>query len=639
MRIRTLVPCLVISLLSALTIGCSGTGGSSRASNTTALVSTSVAATTTTSLRVTTTSLQATTTQLSPAERLLRQMDARQKAAQVLMLTIDGTALSPSTQALLVEGPPGGILLLERNVTGAAQVRALTADLQREVSAVGSGVGLFIAVDQEGGSVQRIRDGVPILPAARSLGDKSSPAEAGRLASATATGLLALGVNMNLAPVADVVDDKTSFLYSRTYGGEATKVAAFVAAVTEAFGKAGLISVVKHFPGHGSASGDTHGQRVVSNASRGDFETVHLPPFRAAIGAGAEGVMTAHLVATVYDPERPASQSSVIIGGLLRGDLGFSGLVVSDDLAMVGAGAVEPGEAAVASLAAGCDLLIYTGAVPDQLKVLDAIVSAVGNGRLAPSRLDQAVLQRVGHQAPARDSGVPTLNLSLISWGRWSGSTARQGNCRDERSPTMNHRLARSRRTGATGWHSLSFALVCLVVVAGLSLSSCGGGSPETSSTETSLGDATSLGEGASTTTQAVSSDPGKLGDAIAATWVEAMQKLNTLIQSKPEATAIRGQVERLKEEYIGRLVELGRQREALSANDKAQVVLRTAAGLNAVSNETWYADYMTLYQHYSTGDQDFANLLASFNILTQYAEFDLLKKQSPEEAARLGIN
>ena len=403
---RAIILCVLICLFGAWAAACSAPPSGSLTSAEaptvgTSAVSTSVVSTSapntlpagTSATVSTTTSLLPTTTQPSPGEQILERMNLRQKAAQVLLLTIDGTALSPSTQALLAEGPPGGILLLERNVTGATQVRALTMALQQEAALVGSGVGLFVAVDQEGGLVQRIHEGVPAVPAARSLGDESTPAVAAGLATKTAGGLVALGVNMNLAPVADVVDDKTSFLYRRTYGGDATLVAAFVAAVTEAFTRGGLISVVKHFPGHGSASGDSHRENVISSATQTDFETVHLPPFRAAIEAGAEGVMMAHLVATAYDPERPASQSGVVIGGLLRGNLGFDGLVVADDLEMAAAGAAGPGEAAVAALEAGCDLLISTGTAARQREVLEAIVKAVETGRLAPSRLDQAVLR------------------------------------------------------------------------------------------------------------------------------------------------------------------------------------------------------------------------------------------------------
>jgi hypothetical protein len=144
--------------------------------------------------------------------------------------------------------------------------------------------------------------------------------------------------------------------------------------------------------------------------------------------------------------------------------------------------------------------------------------------------------------------------------------------------------------------------------------------------------------ESASTTAPAADMSAGELGDAIGATWSEAMQKLGALLESKPEAGAIQSQVQQLKEEYIGKLVELGRQREALGTSDKAQADQRTAAALEAAGDEVWYASYKSLYQYYSDGDLGFANLLASFNILTQYAEFELLRQQAPEEATRLGI-
>jgi len=347
-----------------------------------------------------------TTSPPSPAEELLTAMTLHEKAAQVLLVTIDGTIVSASTHELLAEGPPGGILLLGHNVEGAEQTRTLTQDLQAAAASSGSKIGLFVAVDQEGGLVQRVHEGVPEIPRARQLGQTSSPEEAALLAAETAEGLLALGVNMNLAPVADVVTDTDSFLYPRTFGGDPDLVSAFVSAVAEAYVGAGLISVVKHFPGHGSASGNTHGEEVVSQASRVEFDAVHLPPFRAAIAAGAEGVMMAHIVAAAFDGERPASQSDAVIGGLLRQDLGFTGLVVSDDLEMAAAigssstgtgenpdaaRAEALGEAAVASLNAGCDLLICTGTFARNLQVRDAIVAAVWNGDLSPARLDEAV--------------------------------------------------------------------------------------------------------------------------------------------------------------------------------------------------------------------------------------------------------
>jgi len=181
-------------------------------------------------------------------------------------------------------------------------------------------------------------------------------------------------------------------------------VAAFVAGVTEAYSRAALITAVKHFPGHGSAAGDTHGQAVISETTRADFESIHLPPFRAAFAAGAEAVMMAHIIATAYDPDRPASLSDSLIEGLLRADLAFEGVVISDDLEMAaaldgsraGTASVDTaglGEASVSALEAGCDLLISTGPLARQRAMVDAIVEAAATGRLSLDRLDQAVLR------------------------------------------------------------------------------------------------------------------------------------------------------------------------------------------------------------------------------------------------------
>jgi len=350
-----------------------------------------------------TTTLASTTTRLDPALMLLQDLTLREKAAQVLLLAFEGTTLLPATKALLTENPPGGLLLLARNVTGAEQLASLTAALQNAAVAGGSRVGLLVAADQEGGPVQRIRYGVPSVPAARVLGQDSSPGEAARLAGETATSLLRLGVNMNLAPVADVVSDPQSFLYRRTYAGDPTLVADFVESVAAAYARAGLIAVVKHFPGHGSAGGNTHGEVVLSEATQTEFATTHLVPFKAAFATGVQCVMVSHLVVKAYDPDRPASLSDAVIQGLLREGLGFSGLVIADDLEMAGAAGSETGTAeaaqagdigaiAVSALEAGCDLLISTGTLDRQKQMLDAIVAAVNDGRLSRQRLDQAVL-------------------------------------------------------------------------------------------------------------------------------------------------------------------------------------------------------------------------------------------------------
>ena len=376
----------------------------------------------------TTTSLPATTTTtLSKAQITLEGMSLREKAAQVFLFSISGTDLSESTVELLDAGPPGGILLMGGNCQGADQIRSLTSALQETASRPGFTFGLIIAVDQEGGTVQRIKNGAPTIPSARSLGDDSTPVEAALIAENTAIALLGMGVNMNLAPVADVVSNDDSFLYSRTYSSDPAVTSSFVSAVTDAYQSAGLISVVKHFPGHGSATGDTHKGAVTSSADQATFTATHLPPFKAAIDTGVEGMMMSLVIANAYDRENPAFLSSAIVRGLARRTLGFQGIVLTDDLFMAAAqsepsskGVVES-QAAVAALNAGCDLLILTETTARKKAAIDAVVTAVNEGTLSEGRLDNAVLRilelkaRYEILAPAQTTRAPITSTTIIS--------------------------------------------------------------------------------------------------------------------------------------------------------------------------------------------------------------------------------
>ena len=268
MKLRSAVACLVLLAAVFAAAGCAALGSSATDSTE----------------QDTTTLAPTTTTTLSQAQVALGTMTVRQKAAQVLLVSFSGTSLGAETSALLGAGPPGGLLLHASNFTDASQLGNLTAALEQAAAATGSPVGLLIAVDQEGGKIQRITGGVPLLPSARELGTNSSPSEASELARRTARGLLDMGVNVNLAPVADVVADKKSFLYDRSYGSDPALVSDYVTAVVQAEQGQGLICVVKHFPGHGSAPGDTHQAAAVSHDTVEQFDTIHLPPFRSAKG-------------------------------------------------------------------------------------------------------------------------------------------------------------------------------------------------------------------------------------------------------------------------------------------------------------------------------------------------------------------
>jgi beta-N-acetylhexosaminidase len=393
--VRVAAHCAVLLLVLSL-----GLGGCQEATTTSTRPQGSeapVGSTTTTGAATTTTAAK------SQAQAVLKRMTLRQKAAQVLLLEFSGTStISPELRKFLTETPPGGLMLLSKNVKGVEQLTALDALLQKAAEQGLEGVQLFIAADQEGGDVQRVRAGVPDVPAARDVGRLWTPVKAGTVAAQTAKGLLAQGVNMDLSPVADVVK-KPGFLYTRTFSGDPDRVAAYVSAITKAYSDEGVVAVIKHFPGHGSAAGNSHVDAIISDATRQEFEATHLVPFRAGIDAGAEGVIVGHIVANAYDPKHPASSSKKVIEQLLRGQMGFKGIVVSDAVEMTAAriesGALgsataqEAADTAVACLQAGCDLLLSTSTLKRQLVIVDTIVAAVKEGKVSLPRLNEAVLR------------------------------------------------------------------------------------------------------------------------------------------------------------------------------------------------------------------------------------------------------
>ncbi len=326
--------------------------------------------------------------ELNPVPDLVASMSAREKSAQLLLIGFAGADVPPELRTLLEECPVGGVILFDRNIRSGPDLVELTSELQESARRGGSGVPLLVAVDQEGGPVRRIREGVPEVPAARTLGESASPDEARTLATESAKALLALGINTNLAPVADVVADSTSFLYRRTYSGDPDVVSAYVSAVIEGQEAAGLVSVVKHFPGHGSAPGDSHAGAVRSETGLGEFEAVHLRPFREAVRAGVPVVMLSHVVAPALGSEVPSSASSEVVR-LLRDDLGFEGVVLTDDMEM--SGSAGAGDAAVAAVRAGVDMVLVGHSAEEQSDALEALTMAAELGSLPASRLDEAV--------------------------------------------------------------------------------------------------------------------------------------------------------------------------------------------------------------------------------------------------------
>lgn len=315
-------------------------------------------------------------------------MSPEDRALPLLLASFAGPDLPDDWRPLLADGL-GGVCLFGSNLAGRLDLAAALTAAIRE-----AGTTPLVAVDEEGGDVTRlhVRDGSPVLGAA-ALGRADDLALTYRVGAAVATDLRAAGIDLDLGPVADINScPDNPVIGTRSFGADADLVARHVTAWVEGLQAGGVAACVKHFPGHGDTTGDSHLTTPTLQASPELLRARELLPFRAAIEAGAGAVMTSHLMVPAVDDRRPATLSRDVLR-LLRQELGFTGAVVTDalDMAGVSAGRGIP-EAAVLALEAGCDLLCLG---PDQtadqiVTVRDAIGAAVRGGRLSEERLVQA---------------------------------------------------------------------------------------------------------------------------------------------------------------------------------------------------------------------------------------------------------
>ncbi len=314
-------------------------------------------------------------------------MSLEEMVGQMFLVGLPGTQPDPQIEALVRDRNIGGVLLLGHNMESEGQTAALVRSLQELALDNEPSTPLLVAVDEEGGEVSSAPWVTP-QPAAAEVGAGGDPAVARQIAVQTGRELRRAGVNTDLAPVVDT--GYGAAIGSRSYGEDPGLVAVMGAAAVEGFESAGVVSAAKHFPNHGVAAADSHVDLPVVEHARETVLNYDLPPFRAAVAAGVPMVMVGHLLYPAIDPERPASLSPDAVS-LLRRELGFEGVVVTDDLGMVGASGEEPpGRVAVEAVKAGADLLIVVGPYEDQVEAYEAVIGAVEAGEIPRGRVEEA---------------------------------------------------------------------------------------------------------------------------------------------------------------------------------------------------------------------------------------------------------
>ncbi len=354
--------------------------------------------------------------QPDPIADAIASMSLEQKAAQLLAPTPEGllgaldvdtsasdsygekgvTSVGDDLRDALSTYPVGGLCLFGANITGADQTRKLLSDLTEATKGVGAGIPAIISVDEEGGPlVARVANSgyfdVEKFPAMATLEKAGDSSKAQHVGQTIGKYLHELGFSMDLAPVADVLTNPdNTVIGTRSFGDDPDLVASMVEAEVQGFAEAGMACCAKHFPGHGDTVGDSHTGKATSTRSREELESCELVPFRAAIKAGVPAIMVGHIgVPAITGDDVPATLSPELIDGLLRKELGFDGLVVSDSMAMAAIGNdYHSDAAAVGFLKAGGDLVLGPNSLPVAYK---GILDAVKNGDLTEDRVDQSL--------------------------------------------------------------------------------------------------------------------------------------------------------------------------------------------------------------------------------------------------------
>lgn len=364
--------------------------------------------------------------QLERAARAVGRLPLASLAGQVIVADWSGTE---APVRLVGSLHLGGVIAFADNVDSTRQIRAANREL---VDGVQRRWPLFLAVDQEGGIVQRIQADATRFPALMTTGAARDSELTETAARAMGAELRGLGFTVDLAPVADVtVGPVDPAIGSRSVGSDPALVAEHVAAAATGLARAGVLPVLKHFPGHGSVPTDSHVTLPVQVRSRGELGRSDLVPFRRAIAAGAPAVMTGHLDLRAVDPGVPSSMSRRVVTGLLRRELGFAGLVVTDSLQMAGARPGRDGGAAqaVRALRAGNDVLLMP---PDPAAARRGIIAAVREGSLPRRRLAQAAARQIALLLDLRDGrGRPPGSGRAASYALSAAAlTVTDGPCR-----------------------------------------------------------------------------------------------------------------------------------------------------------------------------------------------------------------
>ena len=325
------------------------------------------------------------------ADAIVAAMTTNEKIGQMVMIGIHGTELDEDSKTMLRQFHIGGIVYFDRNIKSQDQIKALSEQLQAYAQGEAQQkVPLFLAIDEEGGTVSRGRGVIPAPPSEADIGASGQPERARMSAASTAQALRAAGINLNLAPVADVSSSD-----ARAFSGDAQAAARFTEKAVSGYEQEGMLCALKHFPGIGKGAVDSHQEVSRVDVPRETLEREDLLPFAEIIASQRPEdflILVSHLIYPCYDAAHSASQSRAVMTDLLRGRLGYQGIILTDDLEMGAvANHVPLRQAGANAVVAGADIVLVCHEYPHEEEVYLGIKDAVDAGEISEERLDASV--------------------------------------------------------------------------------------------------------------------------------------------------------------------------------------------------------------------------------------------------------
>jgi beta-N-acetylhexosaminidase len=318
-------------------------------------------------------------------------MSIRELIGQHMLIGVSGATLTESEKKFIVENNISGVVLFARNCIEPKQIRDLCAEIQSLRHKMKDRAPLFIGIDMEGGRVHRLKPPFTQWPALKKIGDLDAPTVAFHFTQRMGTELMAVGINLDFAPCIDVyTNPANTVIGDRAVSTDPHQVEKMASALVRGYFKSGVLSCAKHFPGHGHTVIDSHEELPIEDADMARLNEVELVPFRKALRSRVDMVMTAHILFKNVDPKWPVTLSEVFLKKMMREDLKYKGLVITDDLDMKAmAKHYDKAQIPIRAMQAGADLLLYCNEPESPPVAIEGLIGAVAQGQLNKSDLEQ----------------------------------------------------------------------------------------------------------------------------------------------------------------------------------------------------------------------------------------------------------